>query len=185
MENDPFAKLHKEGVKFRIMAPIDLDNLDVAKKLSVNYEVKHVPINYMTMMLIDDKSLFMFKSAPLNDLTDESSFYMTDTFYTNDWRSSERVSEMLNDTWKRGKDISEITSQAGMKLPTATVSSEETVSKIVNMVLHNNVNSVLITENNQPIGLISDRDLLKEIVENKKDPEKTLAKNLDFTPRNA
>jgi sugar-specific transcriptional regulator TrmB/CBS domain-containing protein len=182
LENDPFSKHHKKGLKFRLMAPIDLDNLDAAKKLSANYEIKHVPINYMTMMLIDDKNLFMFKSPPMDEWTDEP-FYFTDTFYTNDPRSSQRVSEMLNDTWKRGTDISEVTSQAaGMKMPIVRISGEEPALKLVDAVFHNNVNSVLITENDVPVGMITDRDLLKEIVEGKKNPEKTLAKDLDYTP---
>ncbi len=181
IEKDPFAKHHKEGVKFRLMAPIDLDNLEAAKKLSSYYDIKHVPISYMTMMLVDDKNLFMFKSPPMDDLTEES-FYTTDTFYTNDPRSSERVCEMLNDTWKRGMDLSEITKQAGMKLPNITVSMNDTVSKLISAVLKNNVNSVLIVENDEPIGIVNDRDLLREIAENRKDPEKTFVKNLDYTP---
>ena len=181
VESDPFAKHHKEGLKYRLMAPIDLDNLDAAKKLSANYEIRHVAINYMTMMLIDDTNLFMFKTAPMNDLTDES-FYLTDTFYTNDPRSSERVSEMLNDTWKRGTDLFEINSQAGMKLPTVTVLKTDSLSKIVKTMLQNNVNSVLIRDDSEPVGMVSDKDLLREIIERKKDAEKTLAKDLDFTP---
>lgn len=181
VESDPFAKHHKEGLKYRLMAPIDLDNLDAAKKLSANYEIRHVAINYMTMMLIDDTNLFMFKTAPMNDLTDES-FYLTDTFYTNDPRSSERVSEMLNDTWKRGTDLFEINSQAGMKLPTVTVLKTDSISKIVKTMLQNNVNSVLIRDDSEPVGMVSDKDLLREIIERKKDAEKTLAKDLDFTP---
>jgi hypothetical protein len=47
------------------LAPIDFDNLEAATKLSSAYEIKHVPINYMTMMLVDDRNLFMFKSAPM------------------------------------------------------------------------------------------------------------------------
>ncbi len=181
MENDPFVKYRKKGLKYRIMAPIDLDNLDAAKKLSAHYEVKHVQINYMTMMLIDDKNLFMFKTPPLNDLTDES-FYLAETFYTNDSRSSERVREMLNDTWKRGTDIADVTSQTGMKLPTVKIALNENVSNLVKAVLQSNVNSVLITDKGHPIGIINDKDLLKEIVENKKDPEKTLVKELNYTP---
>jgi len=183
IEKDPFEKHHKPGIKFRLMAPIDLDNLEAAKKLSSNYEVKHVPINYMTMMLVDDRNLFMFKSAPLSDVSDESFFYLNETFFTNDKKSSERVSEMLNDTWKRGMDLSEISSQAaGMKLPALSVSINETVSQLVKLVLNNNVESVLITEKGQPVGIINDRDLLKEVAEARKDPEKTLVKNLDYTP---
>jgi sugar-specific transcriptional regulator TrmB/CBS domain-containing protein len=183
MEKDPFEKHHKNGVTFRLMAPIDLDNLDAAKALSAHYEIKHVPINYMTMMLVDDRNLFMFKSAPLNDFSDESFFYLNDTFFTNDKKSSERVSEMLNDTWKRGMDLAEITSQAaGMRLPSITVSTRDAVSQLVDALLHANVNSVLIMEGGKPVGLINDRDLLREVAQSKKDPDKTFVGDLDYTP---
>jgi CBS domain-containing protein len=164
------------------MAPLDLDNLEAAKKLSANYEVRHVPINFLTMMLVDNKNLFMFKTPPVNDWTSESLFYMGDTFYTNEPRSIERVSEMLNDAWKRSMGISEITSQPGMKLPTVEVSSADTVSKLVEAIIQNKVSSILITENNKPVGVVSERDILREIVENRKDPRKTLIKDVDYTP---
>ncbi len=183
IEKDPFEKHHKQGVKFRLMAPIDLDNLEAAKKLSGSYEVKHVPINYMTMMLVDDRNLFMFKSAPLNDVSDESFFYLSDTFFTNDRKSSERVSEMLNDTWKRGMDLSEITTQAaGMKLPTVAVSTSQNVIQLANLMLSSSINSVLVTNKGEPVGIVNDRDLLREVIAARKDPEKTLIKDLDYTP---
>ena len=182
LENDPFTKYLKKGLKWRIMASIDSDNIEIAQKLSTRYEIKHVPISYLTMMVVDNKHLFMFKTSPLEAWTNESIFYLTDTFYSNDPSSTERVTEMLNDTWKRGVEISEISSQAGMKLPTVEVSNEETVSKLVDTMLQNGVNSVLITENQKPVGVINDRDLLKEIVENQKDPKKTLARDLKYTP---
>ena len=182
LENDPFTKYLKKGLKWRIMASIDSDNIEIAQKLSTRYEIKHVPISYLTMMVVDNKHLFMFKTSPLEAWTNESIFYLTDTFYSNDPSSTERVTEMLNDTWKRGVEISEISSQAGMKLPTVEVSNEETVSNLVDTMLQNGVNSVLITENQKPVGVINDRDLLKEIVENQKDPKKTLARDLKYTP---
>ena len=182
LENDPFTKYLKKGLKWRIMASIDSDNIEIAQKLSTRYEIKHVPISYLTMMVVDNKHLFMFKTSPLEAWTNESIFYLTDTFYSNDPSSTERVTEMLNDTWKRGVEISEISSQAGMKLPAVEVSNEETVSKLVDTMLQNGVNSVLITENRKPVGVINDRDLLKEIVENQKDPKKTLARDLKYTP---
>jgi CBS domain-containing protein len=89
---------------------------------------------------------------------------------------------MLNDIWKRGVEISEISSQAGMKLPTVEVLSAETVAELVDKMLQNNVSSILITENHKPVGIITDRDLLKEMVGNQKDPRKTLIKDLKYTP---
>ncbi len=181
LENDPIAKYCKQGVKCRIMASIDLDNLETAQKLSKCYEIKHVPISYMTMMTVDDKHLFMFKAFPLSEWNNEL-FYLADTFYTTDPSSIERVSEMLNDTWKRGVEISEISSQAGMKMPTVEISNTETVSKLIRVMLQNGVSSILITENQKPVGMISDRELLREIVENRRDIEKTLTKDFDYTP---
>ena len=90
---------------------------------------------------------------------------------------------MLNDTWKRGMDLSEITSQAaGMKLPSVTVSTNQNVKQLVTLILGSSVNSVLVEEKGEPVGIINDRDLLKELVEARKDPEKTLIKDLDYTP---
>jgi sugar-specific transcriptional regulator TrmB/CBS domain-containing protein len=182
LKNDAFSKYCKKGVKCRIMASIDLDNLETARKLLARYEIKHVPISYMTMMAIDNKHLFMFKKPSLDEMANDSGFYLTDTFYSNDPSSIERVSEMLSDIWKRGVEISEISTQAGMKMPTVEASTTETVATLVNTMLKNGVTSVLINENQKPIGMISDRDILKEIVENKKDPEKTRVKDLKYTP---
>jgi len=182
LENDPFANYRKKGLNFRIMASIDLDNLEAAKKLSKNYQIKHVPINYLTTMMVDNKNLFIFKSAPLSEMNSEPPFYMGDTFYTDDPKSIERTSEMLNDIWKRGADISKISAQAGMKLPAVEVSSAETVAELVGKIIQNNVDSILITENQKPVGIITDKDLLKEMVENQKDPRKTLLKDLKYTP---
>jgi sugar-specific transcriptional regulator TrmB/CBS domain-containing protein len=182
LESDPFAKYCKKGVKCRIMASIDMDNLETAQKLAVHYEIKHVPISYMTMMVVDDNHLFMFKKPSLDDMSNESGLYLVDTFYSNDPSSIERVSEMLNDIWKRGVEISEISTQAGMKLPTVEASTAETASTLVSAMLEKNVTSVLLTDNQKPIGMISDRDLLKEIVEKHKDPQKTRVKDLNYTP---
>jgi CBS domain-containing protein len=164
------------------MGSIDLDNLEPAQKLAKNYEVKHVPISYMIMMLVDNKHLFMFKNPPLSDLGAESAFYLADTFYSTDPSQIERVSEMLDDIWKRGIDITEISSQAGTKLPNIEVATNETAAGIVTKMLENNVDSVLITDKNRPVGVINDRDMLRDIVERKRDLTKTLAKDLKFTP---
>jgi len=181
-EDDPIVKYFKKGIKIRIMASIDLDNLEPAQKLAKNYEIKHVPISYLTMMVVDCKHLFMFKMPPLTDLGVESAFNLPDTFYSSDPSQIERVREMLDDIWKRGIDITEISSQAGTKLPTVEISPMETVAKTVTKMLQNNVTSVLITEQHKPIGVINDRELLREIVDARKDPAKTLAKDTNYTP---
>ncbi len=181
-ENDPLVNYLKKDLDVRIMASIDLDNLEPAQKLSADYEIKHVPISYLTMMLVDNKYLFMFKMPPLSDFETESALSLADTMYSTDPSQIERVSEMLDDIWKRGIDISEISDQAGTKLPSIEVSTTETVTKLVEKMLQNGVASVLITENHKPMGVINDKDILRDIVEEHKDPKKTLAKDLNYTP---
>ena len=181
-EDDPLISYFKKGLKVRLMASIDLDNLEPAQRLSSRYEIKHVPISYLTMMLVDNKHLFMFKMPPLNDVDTESAFYLVDTFYSSDPGQIERVSEMLSDIWKRGIDISEISNQAGTKLPSIEDSTTDAVANLVDKMLQNNVTSILITENQKPVGIVNDTELLREIVEEHKDPKKTLAKDLNYMP---
>ena len=181
-EDDPLINYFKKGLKVRVMASIDLDNLKPAQKLAARYEIKHVPISYLTMMLVDNKHLFMFKMPPLNDFEAEAPFYLTDTFYSSDPSQIERVGEMLSDIWKRGIEIQEVSSQAGTKLPVVTISTNEAASAIVDKMFKNAVTSVLIVDQQNPIGVLNDRDLLKDIVEKRKNPEKTLAKDLSYTP---
>ncbi|MDX1813335.1 MAG: CBS domain-containing protein [Candidatus Bathyarchaeia archaeon] len=182
LKNDPFRKYCKRDVRCRIMASIDLDNIETARKLAARYEIKHVPITYMSMMVIDNKHLFMFKKPALNEMENEPGFYLADTFYSNDQSSIERVNEMLSDIWKRGVEVSEISAQAGMELPTVETTNAETLSTLASAMLENSVTSILITENQNPIGIISDRDILKEIVENQRDPQKTSVKDVNYTP---
>jgi sugar-specific transcriptional regulator TrmB/CBS domain-containing protein len=182
-EEDPIVKYFKKNLNIRLMASIDLDNLGPAQKLAEDFEVKHVPISYMTMMLVDNHYLFMFKMPPLSDVVgSESAFYLPDTFYSTDPSQIERVSEMLDDIWKRGIDITEISSQAGTKLPSVEVDASETITETVDKMMQNNVNSVLIVSHQKPIGVINDRELLKEVIRQRRDPTKTLAKNLAYTP---
>ncbi len=181
-EDDPVIKYFKKGLKVRLMASIDLDNLNPAQTLAESYEVKHVPISYMIMMLVDNKHLFMFKMPPLADFGTESAFYLPDTFYSTDPSQIERVSEMLDDIWKRGIDIQEISKQAGTKLPSIEVASTETAAKTVSKMLQNSVNSVLIVENHKPLGVLNDRDILRDIVERQADPSRLLTKDLSYTP---
>jgi predicted transcriptional regulator len=107
---------------------------------------------------------------------------LEDTFYTDDSITAERACEMLDDIWKRGVEISELESQEGIKLPSVAVASEEKASRLVDAILQNNVDSVLIMENDKPIGLVTQRDVLKELAKPQSDLKNTLIRDLSFTP---
>lgn len=181
LENNLLKSLSEKGLNFRIMAPIDLDNLEAACKLSEISEVRHVPISYLMMLMVDDRHLFMFR-MPTAEADVKTVFYLENMFYTNDSRYVERVSEMLNDIWKRGLDIRELSTGSGMKTQTVHVSSSEAVSKVVDCMLVNNVNSVIVTENDNPIGIINENDILRKILKQRRNPEKISAKEIMSLP---
>lgn len=180
LKNDPFRKYSKKGVKFSIMTSIDLDNLEAAQRLSKQYQIKHVSISYLTMMIADGKHLFIFKAPPLEENI-ESPFYLRNAFYTNDQKFVERANELLSDIWKRGTMVSEIGSSP-MGATVAEASSSDSILKITDIMLKNNVSSILISKSNDVIGIVGQRDILEKVLKAGKDPRKTTAEEIMSTP---
>ena len=182
LETKLFETTVKKKLKLKIMAPIDLDNLEAAQKLSETCEVRNVPISYLMMLVVDAEHLFIFKTPPMNKAVARTAFHLDNVFYTNDARYVERVTEMLNDTWKRGMDIHELTAGPAAGTPMAKISGSSTASEALDLMLENNVSSVLVTENDNPVGIITERDILEKILKRKKDPARTHAKDIMSIP---
>ncbi|MEM2911841.1 MAG: helix-turn-helix domain-containing protein [Candidatus Bathyarchaeia archaeon] len=176
-----FKKCSERGVKIRIMAPIDLENLEAAQKLSAFCEVKHVSISYLAMMIVDNKHFFMFKTPPLEEQSLQSPFYLHNTFYTNDQKHVERAREILDAIWKRGTLISEIGSSklAGTSIE---VSSSSTILEVVDTMLKTGVNSVLVCKDNNILGVIDQKDILEKVLKAQKDPKTIIAKEIMSMP---
>lgn len=181
LDDNLFKEYPRKDIKIRIMAPIDLDNLEAAQKLSKFYEIKHVPISYLTMMITDGQHLFIFKAPPLNEKINVP-FYLTNTFYTNDKKYVERTNQLLDDIWKRGIYLSDIGSIRSMEKTNLNVLESDTISKIVNIMIKNNVRSVLVTKNNETIGIVDQKDILTKIIKRNKDPNTTYANEVMSIP---
>ena len=180
-DNNPFGDYTKTGLRFRIMAPIDLDNFEAAQELSRTFAMTSVPISYLAMLTVDNRHLFIFKTPSADQATVKTPFQMDNTFYTNDSRYVERVTEMLEDIWKRGIDIQQLI-QGPHAVSTVRVSSADSASKVVDQMLRENVDSVIVAEKDQPIGLVSQKDLLEKVVKPRKDLEKTKARDIMSLP---
>lgn len=177
-----FANLAGAKARIRVMAPVDLDNFDAAQELSKNVEVRSVSISYLSMLVVDGDELFIFKTPAVNETVTGKAFYLSDLFFTNDSRYVERVNELLEDTWKRGTNLKELiegpsTGSFGIK-----VSGTEKMSKIIDLMLENNMTSVVVAEDDFPVGIITQRDLLSKILKLRKDPSKTRAKDVMSVP---
>ncbi len=181
-EDGLFHNYMNNKFRFKIMAPIDLDNYEAAKKLSKLCELRHIPISYLMMMIIDNEHLFMFETPLQDKELAEPTFALDNLFYTNDARYVEKVSDILNDIWKRGSDFKGEIFESTDKILKIRVSSSDFVSKIVDNMLNNQVHSVIVTENNNPVGIINERDILEKILKKRKDPEKTRGREIMTTP---
>ena len=133
------------------------------------------------MMVADSKHLFIFKAPSLEEKM-ISPFYLRNAFYTNDTKYVERANELLKDIWKRGTLLSEISSGGSMGTPVVEVLASNTILDVVEVMLKNNVRSVLVTKNNNIMGIIDQRDILDKVIEARKDPTKTLANEIMSTP---
>ncbi|WGM88638.1 MAG: CBS domain-containing protein [Candidatus Bathyarchaeum tardum] len=178
-ENNFLEKYSQEKLKLRLMASIDFDNLSAAKNLSKIFEVKHVSINYLTMMIVDGKHLFIFK-APPPDVEIKYPFYFAETFYSNDENYVERVNELINEIWKRGTAISEVGSANSFGAPLVEVSESIITRDVIKTMLSKNAGTVFVTSDNNIIGLIGQRDILNAIMTT--DIDKVKAKEIMSTP---
>ena len=145
----------EKDVAVRLMFSVTSDNKDVAQELLKKYRVRHVPVGYLGMTLIDDKHFFQFKST---DHASEMSFEKT--FYTNDNDYVIRTKKMLNDMWEQ-----------------AQVPSVSTLKSILQKVdpmfspfpydTPNLMGAPFVIEQTPP-GTLTEKDILQKMVEAKR-----------------
>jgi len=171
----------KKPIRFRIMAPIDLDNLEASMELSETFEMRSVPISYLMMMVVDYRHLFIFKT-PTKQIEAEDSLDLENLFYTNDQRYVERVGNMLDDIWKRGTDVRELVSGKTARPLSCQVAGSDSVTNLIELMIENKASSVIVTERGSPVGIVSERDVLEKVVKPRKNPDSTRAKAIMSLP---
>jgi sugar-specific transcriptional regulator TrmB len=118
-------QLAKRSVTLKIMAPIVNENLEAAKQLSKNHEVRHVPVSYLGTTIIDGRHLFQFKAPDSSQEGIEAWPVFGNTYYTNDSRHVRRILTMLNNVWKNASIPSAVTLESLYGPSLATVSFSE------------------------------------------------------------
>lgn len=134
----------QKGVKVKLMLPVTNTNTEVVQEFLKKYEVKHVPLGYLAMTLIDDNHLFQFKTHNnKNVVSFEKAFYTADNEYVT------QAKKMLNDIWKNAQK------------PSATTLKSILQTHIFN--LPNMMGAPFLTEE-KPKGYLNEKDILKKIV---------------------
>jgi CBS domain-containing protein len=69
-----------------------------------------------------------------------------------------------------------------MRSPPVTALFSDTTWSVANKMFSNNIGSVVIMSGGAPTGLVTERDIVKGIVKERKDPNKTRAQDIMSTP---
>ena len=99
--------LKKRGISIRVMSPIISENLLATQKLLDYSEVKHIPIGYAEMTIIDDEVLFQFNNPPSRS-DENSDLLFNNVFFTNDKIYIEKTKTILYDIWSKTRTPSTI-----------------------------------------------------------------------------
>ena len=108
--------------------------------------------------------------------------YFDNVFYTNDSEYVHRMKDMLNDIWNSSKDISAVKLESVTRAPAPTISPSDSVSTIVETMAKKDVGAVIIVQDERPLGIITEKDILNRVINAQKDPNKTYAKDIMTTP---
>jgi len=69
-----------------------------------------------------------------------------------------------------------------MRSPPVTVLFSDTVSSIADKMFTNNIGSVIVMSGGVPAGMVTERDIVKSVIREHKDPTKTRAQEIMSTP---
>ena len=178
----PLVESREKGVRIRIMAPITSENIEAAKQLSKYFEVRHVSSSYLRTIMVDGKHLFLFKTPPSAQEKLEMMPYLENTFYSNDSEYVEIMKNMLNEIWNRACALSEVTLESVIRSPAPAVHPSDSVSAVAKVMTNHDVGAVVIVEDKTPIGIITEKDIVQRVINARRDPAKTLVKDVMSSP---
>jgi CBS domain-containing protein len=154
-------KWREKDVSVKIIAPITSENLKAARELSKYSAVKHIPACYSRVTLIDGKHLFQFK-IPQEKLEGIQNF--ENTIYTNNLEHVRRTKDMLNEIWNDSFDISKVIVGSIARAPVPTVLLSTHVSDVAKSMLKQNIGAVIVARDFEPLGIITERDIIERVV---------------------
>lgn len=158
LKNLPTLKENcQKGVSIRIMAPLVRDNFEAAEKLSRFCQIKHIPMNYPEVTVIDGKNLFQFETSN----NPEKTGFSDDATYVT------KTKNHLVEIWKKSTPLSDKTLESmigpyGYR-PTNLINRKKNVDKIQ-----------VIEENEK----ITEKEIIEKIFRAKKIPIKDISKDL-------
>jgi len=172
----------EKGVSVKIMAPVTSENLKAARELSKHFSIRHIAACYSRITLVDSKHLFQFKT-PLPDQEKlEGIQHFESTIYSNDLEYVQRTKDMLNEIWSASFDVSRVMVGSVVRMPVPTVTLSTPVSDIASMMSKHNIGAIIVARDYEPLGIVTEKDIIERVVLAKKDPHEIVAQEIMTAP---
>jgi CBS domain-containing protein len=68
------------------------------------------------------------------------------------------------------------------RMPVPTVNRSEPVSKIASLMVNCNIGAVIIMRDNEPLGIVTERDLIRKVIYAGRDPREIVAQEVMTAP---
>ena len=78
--------------------------------------------------------------------------------------------------------LSKVTVGSIARMPVPTVNRSETVSEIASLMVNGNVGAVIVMRDTEPIGIVTEKDLVQKIIHAKKDAREIVAQEIMTSP---
>ncbi len=143
----------ERGVSVKIMAPITNDNMRAAQELLKCCAVRHVHASYFDTVIVDGKRLFQSQAYHNQKPA------LSPHFYTDDLEYVGKTKRMLDDVWRHASVSSVVTLGSAFKSHKPAVALQKTIHGIV-----------------KKPGVITEKDVLNEIINAKEYPVKNWPK---------
>jgi CBS domain-containing protein len=71
---------------------------------------------------------------------------------------------------------------SGTNLDTSTINLTDSVAKVIDQLIDHNIGAIVVVQNNKPVGIVTEKDVLEKVLNEERDPAITLVKNIMSSP---
>ena len=88
----------------------------------------------------------------------------------------------MSETGSYLKEVLSLSVETNMRPAPPTVSPLDVTSTVMDLMAKENVGSIVVVENNQPVGIVTEKDMLQRVLKAGKNLELTLVKDVMSKP---
>jgi CBS domain-containing protein len=90
--------------------------------------------------------------------------------------------KISKDTSEKPSTSSRVTVGSIARMPVPTVNGSESVSEIASLMVNGNIGAVIVMRDNEPLGIVTERDLVRRVIYLEKDAREIVAQEIMTAP---